>query len=235
MVTPHAAQPKIYDPSKHPELVGEERRPPAWLVPLLGVIFVALLAVGFALGSSSPNSDASGLSVISYFSAHTGQIRASGLLSALAVPAGVFFFYSLRERACQSRAARPFGNVALLGMVLFAATGCLSAGLSFALSDVPRSLTPGAAQALNILTADATTGFLIGGLSTMMLAFGMAFLVGKAFPVWLGWLSIVIGIVSLAGPLAFFGLLATGVWVLIVSAMLYMRRDSALTGSAPAI
>jgi uncharacterized protein involved in cysteine biosynthesis len=61
------------------------------------------------------------------------------------------------------------------------------------------------------------------GLAAMQLGFGVAFLVGKAFPAWLGWLSIVIGVVALLGPLAFLALMATGVWVLIVSAMIYPR------------
>lgn len=197
----------------------------AWLVPLLGLIFVVLLAVGFVLSGSTPNSDASGLSVINYYSANTGKENASALLTALSIPAGLFFLALLREYLRSSRAARPFGTIGLLGAVLFAAAGCLQAGLTFSLADVPTKLTPGAAQALNVLSSDLAGGLLIGGLSTMQLGFGIAFLLSRRFPTWLGWLSIVIAVVSLAGPLAFVGLIATGVWVLIVSALLYLRLE----------
>jgi hypothetical protein len=44
MVTPHAARPRIYDPEAHPELAESRRGARPWLVPLLGVIFFALLA-----------------------------------------------------------------------------------------------------------------------------------------------------------------------------------------------
>jgi hypothetical protein len=223
MVRLHTAHPKVYDPEAHPELVTSRPGPPAWLIPLLGVIFVALLAVGIGLSWSGPQSDAGAGSIVRYYTDHKGRATAAGILTALAVTAGLFFLVLLREFLLRSERARPFCTVAMAGAIVFAAGGALSAGLSFSLTDVPDRLTPGAAQALNILNNDLSAGLLIGGLSAMQLGFGLAFLIGKAFPAWLGWLSIVIGVVSLLGPLAFFGLIATGVWVLIVSAMIYPR------------
>jgi hypothetical protein len=223
MVTPQAARPRIYDPDAHPELAESRRGPRPWLVPLLGLIFVVLFGVGIGLTWSMPDSNASPPTIVQYFSAHQGQLRASALVTAGAVVAGLFFFTLLRDYLRRSERARPYATVALAGAIIFAAGGALSAGLSLAMADVPNQLTPGAAQTLNLLNNDLTGGLLIGGLATMQLGFGVAFLLGKAFPTWLGWVTIAIGIVSLAGPLAFIGLLATAVWVLIVSAMIYPR------------
>lgn len=195
----------------------------AWLVPLLGVIFVILLVAGFLLLSNSPDSNQSGLGVIRYYTAHSGQAKASALVTAISIPFGLSFFAFLRECLRRNHAARPFATIALVGAVVFAGAGAVGAGLTFSLADVPNQLTPSAAQALNVLDSDLTVGLLIAGLSTMMLGFGVAFLVGRAFPAWLGWITVAIGIVALAGPLAFGALLATGVWVLIVSGLLYPR------------
>lgn len=231
--TPHRK--KVYDPEAHPELVEARRDPRVWLVPTLGVIFVALVAVSSGLTGSSPGSDASGVSVINFYSSHTGQTNTAAILTAISIPAGLFFFGLLREYLTNFKAARPFAVIALAGAVVFAVGGCMSAGLQFSLADVPTKLTPGTAQALNVLNNDLTTGLFIGGLATMQLAFGAAFLLGKAFPAWLGWLTVAIGVVSLLGPLAFIGFIATGVWVLIVSALIYPKlrdRDKPMTVEA---
>lgn len=225
MVRLHAAHPKIYDPEAHPELDTSRSGPPAWLVPLLGVIFVAVLAVGFGLGWSMPNSDASPGSVVRYYVDHHGRTNTAAILTAVSVPVGLFFFVLLREFLLKSERARPFSTIALAGAIVFGCGGALSAGLTFSLTDVPSRLTPGAAQALNVLNNNLVGGLMIAGLATMQLAFGIAFLVGKAFPAWLGWLTLAIGVVSLLGPLAFIGFIATGVWVLIVSALIYSRME----------
>jgi hypothetical protein len=147
-------------------------------------------------------------------------------MTGVSIPAGLFFFALLREYLRRSERARPYATIALAGAIVFAAGGAVSAGLQLTLADVPSQLTPGAAQALNIMNNDLAAGLLIGGLATMQFGYGVAILIGKAFPKWLGWLTVAIGVVSLLGPLAFIGLIATGVWVLIVSAMIYPKlRD----------
>jgi hypothetical protein len=47
-------------------------------------------------------------------------------------------------------------------------------------------------------------------------------------PKWLGWLSLLIGIVLLIGPIGWAAFIfATPIWILIVSVLLYMRTPSA--------
>jgi hypothetical protein len=171
--------------------------------------------------------------VVRFYIDHQHQTQASALLSAIAVVAGLFFFTLLREFVRRSERARPYSTVALAGAIVFAAGCGLSAGLSLALADVPGQLTPGAAQTLNILNNDLVAGLMIGGLATMQLGFGAAFLLGRALPAWLGWVTVAIGVISLAGPFAFFGLLGTAVWVLVVSGMIHPKLKNEYR--APAI
>jgi hypothetical protein len=223
MAAPETARPESIHHGGPPHLGGAPSRPRPWLGPLFGVIFVVMLAVSFGLDWSTPSSDATGPAVISYYSAHSGRANTSALLIALSIPAGLFFFVFLREYLRTSPTARPFTTVALAGAVVFAVSGCVTAGLTLSLADVPTQLSPSAAQALNVLASDASAGLLIGGLSTMQFGFGVAILAGRQLPRWLGWLTILIAVVSLLGPLVFAGLLATAVWALIVSALLYQR------------
>jgi hypothetical protein len=226
MTTPQAARPKIYDPESHPEL-AESPRPRPWLVPLLGLIFVVLLGVSIGLSSGTPDSSATPAAIVHYYANHTNQLDVSAILTGCAIVVGVFFFTLLREFLRTSERARPYATVGLLGAILFAASGAVSAGLTLALTDVPNQLTPGAAQALHLLNMDVSFGMGLGAIAAMQIGFGVAFLIGKAFPTWLGWVSIVIGLLALAGPLSFFALLATGLWVLVVSGLIYPKLKKA--------
>lgn len=201
-------------------VLSAERR---WVSPLLGLIFVALVVISFALTSSSPSSSSSGLAVISYYLDHRGQQNTSGVLIIVAIPVGLFFFGLLREYLGRVSAARPFATIALAGAAVFAAGGCVAAGTQFALADVPSQLTPSAAQALNVLGNDLSFPMTVAGVSVMQLGFGIAVLRSRLLPAWLGWLAVVIGVVAAAGPIGFFGFLAAAVWILLTSGMLYER------------
>jgi hypothetical protein len=101
--------------------------------------------------------------------------------------------------------------------------------LKVALSDVPSHLTPAAAQALNVLQNDANVVLIPAGIAVLTLGYGIAMLRGGLMPTWLGWLSIAIALVSVVaatGPIWPLALLAGGVWVLIVSVVLYRRGDA---------
>jgi hypothetical protein len=44
---------------------------------------------------------------------------------------------------------------------------------------------------------------------------GLAVVVGRILPAWMGWVMFAFGLATLAGPIGFFGLLATMLWVLV--------------------
>lgn len=190
--------------------------------PLCGVAFVVLLAITFFIGSS-PNSNASGAKVIAYYTKHGTAAKVSVVLTDLAVVAGLFFFGYLRDRLRRTDIGLRLAPVAFGGAVLFGAGGCLVSGTTLALSDVPKDLTPAAAQALNVVSNDMPFLMVLVGVSVLTLATGIVILRSRFLPLWVGWLSLVIGVVALLGPLGFFAFLASGIWILILSFMLYRR------------
>ncbi len=198
-----------------------------------GVLFVVLLAVGFVLSGNTPNSDSSGLKVISYYHSHNGRLTAAAYLITLSLFFGLFFFGSLRGYLRQSAVAERLAAVALAGGVLFAAAGALAAGSLFALADVPAKLTSGAAQALNVIQSDLATGALLAGLGVVYMASGLAIERSRLLPRWLGWVSIVLGVVALT-PIGWLTLFALAVWTLIVSALIYRRSNGAADAPSPA-
>jgi hypothetical protein len=179
---------------------------------LSGLLFVALVIASNAVGGGYPENTESPAKVIAFYTAHkTGQ-QASASLSAAGVVVALYFFGTLRTYLRRAAVADDLLALAFAGMVLLAA--------------IPNRLTPDAAQALNVLGKDnLSTGFYMAGLATMMLFTGIAMLRTRLLPAWLGWVSIALGVLSLAGPLVFLAFTATAPWVIIVSILLYRRFD----------
>ena len=92
--------------------------------------------------------------------------------------------------------------------------------------DSPKHLTPDAAQALNFIQSDIGAALLVVGISILMWAAGFIILKTRILPVWLGWVSFVLAVVALAGPVGFFAFLAMGIWILIVAYMMWRYEES---------
>jgi hypothetical protein len=203
------------------------------LVPLCGVLFVALLVGSFAWSGNSPGVKASGAKVIQFYTAHHDAQQNSAFLGMYA--AVLFLFFAAWLRGYLRRTAQPAaGTLAALsfgGAVLFAAGGTLQNGLQFALSDAPGSLSAGAAQALNVLDNDLFLPLIVGG-CVFMIANGIAAVRLGVLPAWLGWIAILIGVVTVT-PVGFVGFLAVLGWVLVASVVLTVREWQATPAVSP--
>jgi hypothetical protein len=201
----------------------------ARLWPLLGIVFVAILLANIAAGSGKPGSSDTGAQVIAYYSAHGTAQAVSSLLVVSSIVVGMCWFGGLRGYLRRTAAEESLAAIGFGGAVIFAVGGCMGVTLKVALSDVPSHLTPAAAQALNVLQNDANVVLIPAGIAVLTLGYGIAMLRGGLMPTWLGWLSIAIALVSVVaatGPIWPLALLAGGVWVLIVSVVLYRRGDA---------
>jgi hypothetical protein len=204
------------------------------LVPLSGIVFVALiLASVFTI--NPPGSNASASTVLTYYQVHHNATSASALLTGLGVIFGVLFFGYLREYLRQDRATRWLASTAFGGVLLFAAGGAISAGALLALGDQPHVLDAAAAQTLNLIQSDVSGSFTQAGLAVFYLATAAAILRGRRLPAWLGWVSLVLGVLAASLVLSFIAFLATGLWVIVVAIMLWIRatREGAEQESAP--
>jgi hypothetical protein len=198
---------------------------------LSGIAFVALVVASNVAAGGTPDPSASPTKVIGFYTAHqTGQ-QVSAILTAAAVVVGLYFFWSLRDFLHRVGQREQFATLGFVGAVVFGVGGCINAGLQWSLAAVPTHLTPGAAQALNVLFKDdLATGLYNAGLAALMLFYGVAMLRSKGMPAWLGWVSIVLGLAALAGPIVFLVFVATAPWAIAVSILLY-RRDRETTSA----
>jgi hypothetical protein len=196
---------------------------------LTGALFVVLVLVAFfAVAGNTPNGDASARKVVSYFSDHdTSEMIASVVLGLSAVPL-LYFTAILRDRL---RDALPERSVipafALGGGVVAAAGFATAATLHFALADYAGDIQPAAAQAMNAIDNDFFLPFTTG-LAVLLLAASLGAIRAGILPKWLGWVGVVLFVVFFT-PAGFIAFGLTGIWIIVVSILLYLRGAPART------
>jgi hypothetical protein len=194
------------------------------VAPPLGLLFVVLVlgSVGFG---NTPSTSKSPAAVLAFYRAHQGREYTSAFLAAPAVVVGLFWFAYLRNWLQRRDVNERWGAVAFVGGILFAVVGGIAVGVELALVDTPKYLTPDTAAALNFLESDVPFILASMALGVMAIATGIAAVKNQYLPTWLGWFSLVLGIIAVLPVGDFIALPAIGVWVLLVAGVMWFRKD----------
>jgi hypothetical protein len=188
---------------------------PIWLskwAPAAGVLAAVLVAIAFFTGPNSPGDDATGAQVIAWYQNHYTAEFVGDLIGGLAVLFLVIFAVALARQV--RTGDRWLAHGALAGAV-FGGVGFLtSIGFDTILAQDHNHLTIASAQTLNLLENDFFLPILIG-FALFGILTGLAVVVGRILPTWMGWVMFVFGLACLGGPAGFFGLLAVMLWVLV--------------------
>lgn len=201
------------------------------LAPLAGVLFTVVFVIGFLTSGETPDTEATGQEVISNYD-DSGQIFIS--MFGLVICAVLFMFFAgalrshLRTGGADWLASTAFGGAVVytVGLGLFAMS-------QIALIDAADLGQPEVAQALNIIDNDNFFPTVIG-LAVVLIATGWHVLATRSLPAWLGWVSVVLGVLALAGPAGFLAFLLFPVWVLVVALTLY-RGKTATSVTPPSV
>lgn len=203
--------------------------------PLTGVVFAVLAAAAFATAPGAPSSNASGGRVITFYEAHGSSAQTSDSLWMLAFAFLLFFAGSFRTFLRRTPTVEGLSSLVLAGAAVLAAGTGVYFGFDYTLATTSSHVAPAAAQALNVLALKlffpvSAGGFVFG------IGSGLAILRGAPLPNWLGWVAVVIGILTVS-PAGLAGLVALIFWTAIVSVLVWRRteRDSEpLPVAAPA-
>jgi hypothetical protein len=202
------------------------------LLPLFGVLAVALVIGSFIVIGETPDTDASASKLASFYTEHDSDLIAGGIMVAAA--AAAFIAWAVQVRSLLFIAEGGSATRATLGLVgsaLFAVGLTVFAGLNFSLGDIPEKLDPGALQALHVLSEDMFAPLAAGTVLTLF-GFGLATLSTRALPVWLGWLC-VIGAILVFTPVWFGPFILLGVFILVTSVLMAMRPAAPAAPAAP--
>src|SRR6478672_12215597 len=195
-----------------------------------GILYVVLFVIGvIVMFDGEPNGDASPARVIAYYSdsGHRNKIMVGWLIAGLGIFAFLWFLSSLR------RAVRRWEGEDGFLTALTTIGGAVYATLAFAaiainvgirtMSDdtFHHTVYPGLIHAADDASyvLHATGG---AGASAMIIAATLATMRAAVIPKWAGWLGIIAGILALAS-IIFFPQAAVGLWILIVSGLLFAR------------
>jgi hypothetical protein len=201
-----------------------ENRSSRWLIwtgPLFALLFLVAAVV---LESDGPGEKASGAEVMKYFNAHQGRGMISVFATPLVVALLLLFASSVRTRARRHGESEVGATVMLAGAVLWAAGMLVGSLLDLALLSASDNNQSDVAQGANVLASADWIPF-IGGIAIFLIGAGLTVLASRVMPAWLGWIALVVGVVSLAGPGGFIGFFVAPLWILVAGIMLAVRRD----------
>jgi uncharacterized protein DUF4386 len=199
------------------------------LLPLTGILAVALAIAAFAVSGETPDADAPVKEVVDFYTNNDTEQMFSGALLAWAAVA--FLFFASFLRGVLRRAEKEAGGLSALSFgaaIIFAVGLAIFAAIGFAAGDVadkvPANVDPAALQALNVMNSDFFFPAAVGA-GTFFLATGIAVLKTGALPKWLGWFALLFGVVGLT-PIGFFAIPALGLF-LIITSILFVTRETA--------
>lgn len=200
--------------------------------PLTAFLFVGLVIASFAVLGETPNSDAPTSEVVNFFKDNQDEAGISAGLLALASLFLVWFAASLRGVLRQAGDdADRLATISFTGLIFVALGFLCFAGFNAALSDVAdnASTVPGeVVQAISVLNEDFFP--ILGvGIVMAMFATGLTIVRHGPFPRWLGWVGIAIAILFI--PVWFIGFPGTGLYLLVLSVLMFRASG---TGQADA-
>jgi hypothetical protein len=146
----------------------------------------------------------------------------------------LFFFGALRGFLRRDPRTERLATVAFGGGILFAVAGGIVSGAGFALADNPRVMGAQVAQTLNLVASDMLVPLLLAGLGVIFFATGLAIVRAGLLPRWVGWVSMVFGVVSLT-PLGWLMMIALILLVVTVGVTLATQTtpESVLASAPP--
>jgi hypothetical protein len=200
---------------------------------LIGLVAAALIFVSFGpLSSGSPNENASGATVAHWYNTHVNAQWASIWLVGLALFLLLIFVTQLRTVLVQAGDQRLWPNMTFASGILLIG-GIIVAG-SFEVTIILAAHNQDFAVAHFVNFYSQNNELLIlAGLDFLTLSTGLAILLNRSvapLPKLLGWYSILVGVVGVAGPLSFFALLGFPIWLLAIGIVIAVKQSRGTLG-----
>ena len=200
------------------------------LLPLTGVLFTVIFAIGFLTSGDTPDSDSPGAKVVEHYD-DSGKIF-FGVIMLLLAGLVFMFFAGVLRRHLAALGPEWLATVVFGGAVVYAVGLGVFLSSQVALAEAADANQAATAETLNVIDNN-NFGPAVIGLAVVLLASAWHVLSTRSLPVWLGWIALVLGILAVAGPLGFIAFLLFPLWVLAVSIVL-LRAGTAAAAPATA-
>lgn len=211
------------------------RRSNAWMVPLTGVAFVVLGIVSFIIMGEPKSADDPVEQIVGFYTDNKDQVMISTMVGVAATVLLVFFAAYLRTVLRRAEGEpEMLALLSFIGLVVVAVGFAIDGTISFALADRADDIDPTAVQALQALWDNDFVPIILGVL-IFLWSTGIAVIRTKVFPVWLGWLMLVLGVLGFT-PIGFVAAIGAALIVLGLSITLALaeRKAQVPPASTPA-
>lgn len=199
---------------------------------LAGVAFALAGIAAFGVSQAGPGAGSPGQPVIDIYVAHRSAALTSDYLWGIAFACFLAFATTLRSRLRDGDEDDTIATLSLVAAGVTIAGATLYFGFDAALASTPGTLTPSAAQTLNVLALKMFMPLAVGGL-TFGLATTAAIVRSRELPSWLGWSAAVVG-VACVSPLGVFAIVLLLLWSAVAGVVMLRRsvREQARTAAA---
>ena len=204
----------------------------ARLTPLTGAAFFVLTVIALIIEGSPPASGDTTEEVVRWWTENDTRGLVAAQLGGLAAALLVWFGGSMR--ATLRRAEGEPGRVAAIafGGFLLAGLGNASLfGFSFAAAETAGDVPAEVTHTLSVLSELFFIPFAMGLLVALLATSVVILRHGELLPRWLGFVAILIAIVFLT-PADLGAAIATAIWILYVSVLLFLREEPATSREA---
>jgi hypothetical protein len=206
-----------------------------WMAPLLGIAFIVLAIIGFAVGGGEPpDLDEGAQATLDYYLENDDSVFVGSALEGLAAAVFIFFGGVLRSRLRELEGPRgTLSAIAFAGTIVFATGLAIDATIGVALADSADDIDAESAHTLAALWQNDWLPFAVG-LLTFLIATGLAIVRTGILPRWLGWVAIVFAIL-IPTPVGDTGIpfIGAALFVIVISIMLAMRDRNASSPATP--
>ena len=195
-----------------------------WLAPLTGVAFIVVAIVSFLVAGDPPEVKKDNIQdIVNHYVDNKDAVMIGAGIETASAALLVFFFGYVRKVLRAAEGENGMLSLVAFGGAVIAATGiAIDAMIAFALADAIKDLNPAAVQALEAIWDNDFFPIALGT-TVILWAAGLSILRHGALPKWLGWVAVVLGVLSVT-PIGFVSFLGLAIWILIVSVMLTLRE-----------
>jgi hypothetical protein len=193
----------------------------AWLVPLTGVVFIVLAIIGFIVTGEPPDAEHDAQEIVDFYGDNDTSVQAGVYLLALAT---IFFIFFANYLRTVFRVSVTSATI-LVGAAIFAVGGAFDGTILIVLTQSADDIEPTSVQTLQALWDNDFLPLALGT-SIFVISLGLSILRTDVVPRWLGWVTLVIALISIT-PLGFFAFPLTGLLILVLSVMFVVRERRA--------
>jgi len=201
---------------------------------LIGLVAAALLFVSFGpLSGGSPGENASGVTVAHWYNTHVDQQWLTIWLVGVALFLVLVYVTQLRTVLVQAGGQRLWPNIVFASGILLIA-GVIAAGsLEVTLILASHNHQFALAHYVNFSSSNDEL-LILAGMDFLTLSTGLAILLNRGaapLPKLLGWYSVLVAVVGVAGPLSFVALLfGLPIWLIATGIVIAVKQSRGTLG-----